>query len=136
MSYGLFFISLWWTACNKPNKREVNHQRRRIEYIRKIPGESNPIPIKTAQQGEVLIAYSDCYTCHKENKDSVGPAFADIAARYPAQQVYIDLLAQKVISGGKGSWGNATMSAHPKVSMAEARLMVSYILSFKEESLE
>lgn len=92
--------------------------------------------METAQQGEVLIAYSDCYTCHKEEKDSVGPAFKAIAERYPAQQVYIDLLAQKVISGGKGSWGSATMSAHPKVSMAEARLMVSYILSFKADSIK
>lgn len=128
-----YLISFWWIACNNP---EVNHHRTKKDYIRKIPGESNPIPLEAAQQGEVLIAYSDCYTCHKEDKDSVGPAFKDIAERYPAQPVYIDLLAQKVISGGKGSWGNATMSAHPQVSTAEARLMVSYILSFKKESLK
>ncbi len=89
--------------------------------------------MEAAQQGEVLIAYSDCYTCHKEDKDSVGPAFKDIAERYPVQQVYIDMLAQKVISGGRGSWGSATMSAHPKVSIKEAKLMVSYILSLKEK---
>ena len=133
---GYFFSLCCWIACNKPNKPEVDHHRRRIDYIRKIPGESNPIPAAAAQQGEVLIAYSDCYTCHKEDKDSVGPAFKDIAERYPVQQAYIDMLAQKVISGGKGSWGSATMSPHPKVSLEEARLMVNYILSFKENSIK
>ncbi|PSR54265.1 cytochrome C [Adhaeribacter arboris] len=103
-----------------------------MDYIRKIPGESKPIPAEAVQKGEVYIAYSDCYTCHKEDKDSVGPAFKDIAERYPVQQAYIDMLAQKVINGGKGSWGHATMSAHPKVSREEARFMVSYILSLKK----
>jgi cytochrome c len=41
------------------------------------------------------------------------------------------MLAQKVISGGKGAWGSATMSDHSKVSIDEAKLMVSYILSLK-----
>ena len=132
LRYCFYFFSLWWIACNKP---EVDHHRRRIDYIRKIPGKNSPIQLEAVQKGEALISYSDCYTCHKEDKESVGPAFKDIAERYPAQPVYIDLLAQKIISGGKGSWGNATMSSHPKVSMEEAKLMVSYILSFKTDSI-
>lgn len=134
--YSWFFISLWWIACDKPNKPESDHTRKRTAYIRKIPGESKPIPLEVAQRGEVLIAYADCYTCHKEDKDSVGPAFKAIAERYPVQQAYIDLLAQKVISGGGGSWGRATMSAHPKGAMAEAKLMVSYILSLKKDAIQ
>ena len=116
-------------ACDSP---EVKNEREKADPIREIPGESEPVPVGVAQKGEVLIAYSDCRTCHKEAEDSVGPAFKDIAKRYPVQRVYIDMLAQKVISGGSGAWGSAVMSAHPKVSKAEAKLMVSYILSLKE----
>ena len=117
-------------ACDKP---EVKNQRKKIDYIRAIPGENDSIPKAVAEKGEVLIAYSDCYTCHKDDKKSVGPAFKDIAKRYPVQRVYIDMLAQKVISGGYGAWGRAVMSAHPKVTQEEAKIMVSYILSLKEE---
>jgi cytochrome c len=79
-----------------------------------------------------MIAYSDCYTCHKIQERSVGPAFIDIAKRYPVKKVYIDMLAQKVILGGSRSWGYPVMSPHPKLSLEEARVMVSYIMSMKE----
>ncbi|WP_345157879.1 c-type cytochrome [Pontibacter saemangeumensis] len=110
----------------------MGNKRKKADPDREIPGENQPVPLGVAQKGEVLIAYSDCDTCHKEDEDSVGPAFKEIAERYPVQRVYIDMLAQKVISGGSGAWGSAVMSAHPKVSKAEAKLMVSYILSLKE----
>lgn len=124
----IFISSFWLVACNP---LEVKDHRKRMDYIREIPGKSDTIPVAISQKGEVLIAYSDCYTCHKEDKKSVGPAFKDIANRYPVQQLYIDLLARKVISGGSGAWGSAVMSAHPKVSNEDAIIMVNYILSLK-----
>ena len=125
---GFFLSCCCLVACKNP---EVKNQPVKKDYIRAIPGENDTIPAAIVEKGEVLIAYSDCYTCHKEDKDSVGPAFKDIAKRYPVQRVYIDMLAQKVISGGYGAWGHAVMSAHPKVPMEDAKIMVSYILSLK-----
>jgi cytochrome c len=129
--YFLFLSCIGLVACNKPEPKTP--PRKKVDRIRAIPGRNDTIPEAIVQQGEVLIAYSDCYTCHKEDKDSVGPAFKDIAKRYPIQRVYIDMLAQKVISGGYGMWGHAVMSPHPKVPMEDARKMVSYILSLKED---
>jgi cytochrome c len=126
----LFLSSFCPVACNKP---EAKNNRKKIDYIREIPGKNDSIPVAVAQKGEVLIAYSDCYICHKKDKKSVGPAFEDIARRYPVQRVYIDMLAQRVISGGSGSWGSPVMSAHPKVSNEDAKIMVTYILSLKAE---
>ena len=125
----LLLAGLWLGACNKPQE---TIQRKKPDYIRAIPGENDSIPVAVAQKGEVLIAYSDCYTCHKETKESVGPAFTSIAKRYPVQRVYIDMLAQKVVSGGSGMWGQAVMSPHPKVPLEDAKYMVSYILSLKK----
>ena len=131
----LFIICILFTSCfllccnNKPEQKPV---RKSIDYIRAIPGLNDSIPTEIAEKGKVMIAYSDCYTCHKIQERSVGPAFIDIAKRYPVKKVYIDMLAQKVILGGSRSWGYPVMSPHPNLSLEEARVMVSYIMSMKE----
>lgn len=61
----------------------------------------------------------------------LGPAFRGIAARYPTNAIYIQILAQKVVLGETGAWGNAVMLAHPKLTDTDAERMVSYILSLK-----
>ena len=109
----------------------IDSAKKYKDYIKAIPGESDSIPEKERQKGEVLIAYSDCYTCHKEDKRSVGPAFKDIAKRYPVNKVYIEMLAHKVIMGGSRSWGTPVMDPHPKLSFEDSKMMVTYILSLK-----
>jgi cytochrome c len=126
ISLAAFFL----ICCN--HTPEQRTPRKSIDYIRPIPGVNDSIPSEIAEKGKVLIAYSDCYTCHKHDERSVGPAFKDIAKRYPANKVFIEMLAQKVIMGGSRSWGYPVMAAHPKLPMEEARIMVSYILSMKE----
>ena len=126
----LLFGTFYLTGCdNKPKQEDT---RKTIDYIKKIAGTNDSIPAKVAERGEVLIAYSDCYICHKEDERSVGPTFRDIAKRYPVNKVYIEMLAQKVIRGGSGSWGYPVMDPHPKVSLKDAKMMVTYILSMKK----
>jgi cytochrome c len=131
----LFFVgcllsfTIFMTGCG--NKPEQKNTRKTIDYIRQIPGINDSIPAKAAQEGEVLMSYSDCHICHKKNERSVGPAFKDIAKRYPANNVYIEMLAQKVIAGGNRSWGYPVMDPHPKLSFKDAKMMVAYILSMK-----
>ena len=79
-----------------------------------------------------MIAYSDCYTCHAVDKRVVGPAFKDIAERYPVQEQYVALLAQRIIIGGSGAWGYPVMISHPNLKEEEAKMMVKFILSLKE----
>ncbi|HTE32199.1 MAG TPA: c-type cytochrome [Chryseolinea sp.] len=116
-------------ACSGPAKE---HPRKKVDRIRAIPGKSDSIPLKVSQTGEVLIGYSDCWTCHKMETLSAGPAFRDIARRYPVQERYINMLAGKVIVGGSGAWGTAVMSPHPDVPFDDARIMVSFILSLRD----
>lgn len=85
-----------------------------------------------AQKGLALVAKSDCFTCHKINEKVVGPAYADVAAKYPATEANIDTLANKVIRGGSGNWGNVAMTPHPQLSLDDAKLMVKYVLSLKQ----
>ncbi|HSI76123.1 MAG TPA: c-type cytochrome [Lunatimonas sp.] len=122
-------------SCEKYEEKEVGQEgsSRVRDYIRPIPGEDEEIAEDQIKLGEVLIAYSDCYDCHTRENRAKGPSFQDISKRYPIRQVYIDLLARKVISGGTGSWGYPIMNPHPNVSMEDAQTMVTFILSLKHQ---
>ena len=126
----LLFATFYLPGCN--NEPEQKNTRKPIDYIRPIPGKNDSISAEVAEKGKVLIGYSDCYICHKKDERSAGPAFEDIAKRYPVNKVYIEMLAQKVIIGGKGNWGSAVMDPHPKLSVEDAKMMVTYILSMKK----
>ncbi|RVU01408.1 c-type cytochrome [Mucilaginibacter limnophilus] len=81
--------------------------------------------------GKELISKSDCLACHKIDTKLVGPAYIDVAKKYPATPANYAKLAKKVIDGGAGVWGQIPMSPHASLSMADAKKMVSYILSLK-----
>ncbi len=85
----------------------------------------------TSSKGAQLLASSDCLGCHKEQEKLVGPAYKEVAAKYPATEENIDKLANKVITGGSGVWGSVPMSAHPNLALNDAKEMVKYILSLK-----
>ncbi|HEU4901219.1 MAG TPA: carbohydrate-binding protein, partial [Flavisolibacter sp.] len=80
--------------------------------------------------GAALIAKSDCNTCHRVNQKLIGPSFTEIAKRYKTQAA-AGRLADKVIKGGAGIWGQVPMTPHPQLSKKDATEMVKYILSVK-----
>lgn len=82
--------------------------------------------------GEELIKKSDCLTCHKVDVKLLGPAYQEVAAKYPATDENIALLAGKIIKGGAGNWGDIPMAPHPSISENDAKEMVKYILTLKK----
>ena len=85
------------------------------------------------EKGLELVAASDCTTCHKINEKNIGPAYADVAKKYEPTEANIDSLASKVINGGVGVWGTVPMTPHPDLSREDAREMVKYVLSLKNQ---
>ena len=83
--------------------------------------------------GQLLMNKSDCKSCHVVNKRSIGPSYLEIANRYKGKAGAVEMLAQKVIKGGVGVWGDHAMSAHPNLSVADARAIVEYILTTGEK---
>jgi len=83
--------------------------------------------------GEKLINKSDCIGCHNKVNKIIGPAYVDIAKKYPATEKNINYLADKIIKGGTGVWGTMPMTAHSTLKPADAKLMVKYILSLKKK---
>ncbi len=89
-------------------------------------------PGTSAGKGEELINKSDCLTCHKVDVKLLGPAYQEVAAKYPATDENIKMLAGKIIEGGSGNWGDIPMAPHPSISQGDAAEMVKYILSLKK----
>ena len=81
--------------------------------------------------GAKLIAAGTCTSCHKEKEKLVGPAYVDVAKRYPATEANIAMLATKIITGGKGNWGEVPMTPNPGLTEADSREMAKYILSLR-----
>ncbi|PZP49000.1 MAG: cytochrome c class I [Pseudopedobacter saltans] len=83
------------------------------------------------QKGFELVQRNDCLTCHTVSTTATGPSFSDIAKKYTDADVAH--LADKVIKGGSGSWGQSPMTPHPTLSKADAEQMVKYILLLKNQ---
>ncbi|TCD07029.1 c-type cytochrome [Pedobacter frigidisoli] len=83
--------------------------------------------------GEKLINKSDCIGCHNKVNKIIGPAYMDIAKKYPATEKNINMLSDKIIKGGTGVWGTMPMTAHASLKPTDAKLMVKYILSLKKK---
>ena len=82
-------------------------------------------------KGLDLVKNSDCATCHKVDEKVTGPAFREIANKYPDNESTIDTLAHKIIKGGSGNWGSIPMVAHPGIAIADAKAMAKYVLLLK-----
>jgi cytochrome c len=124
----LLICFITWECSQKETESGNNPKK---DYIRPIPGTDEPVAQEILDKGEVLISYNGCYDCHRKEARSKGPAYTDIAKRYPRKEVYIHLLSQKILNGSTGSWGNPVMPPHPGLGPEEASAMAAYILSLK-----
>lgn len=78
---------------------------------------------------QALAEKSGCFSCHAMHSKIVGPAFADVAAKYKGDADAPAKLAQKVREGGKGAWGRIPMPPHPNLKEDEAKALVAWVLS-------
>ena len=88
----------------------------------------DPIYIKGIEK----VKGSDCTSCHMVERKIVGPSYADVAAKYESTEENITMLAQKVIAGGVGVWGEVPMPAHPGLTEEDAKDMIRYVLLLKK----
>jgi len=84
-----------------------------------------------ADAGADLAKAKNCLACHAVDKKLVGPAYKDVAAKYKGDKGAEAKLAEKVMKGGVGTWGQVPMPANPQVSKEEAATLVKWVLSQK-----
>lgn len=83
-----------------------------------------------AAADEALAKAKNCMACHTVAQKLVGPAYKDVAAKYAGKGAEAKL-AESVIKGGKGNWGEIPMPPNPAVTPAEAKKLVAWVLSQK-----
>ena len=85
-----------------------------------------------ADAGEDLLKKSGCTACHAIDKKVVGPAYAEVAAKYKGNAGAAAKLAEKVKKGGSGVWGQVPMPPNPAVKDDDIKTMITYILALKK----
>ncbi|WP_379969579.1 c-type cytochrome [Epilithonimonas sp. UC225_85] len=81
-------------------------------------------------EGKLLVEGSDCLGCHQLNERMIGPSYKEVADKYENTPENVEMLADKIIKGSSGVWGDVPMPAHG-FSKENAKFMVQYILSSK-----
>jgi cytochrome c len=78
-----------------------------------------------------LYRSKNCMACHRVDRNTLGPSFKSVAAKYENQQGVDVKLAQKIREGGVGVWGSVPMPAQPQVTEAESLTLARWILTLK-----
>jgi cytochrome c551/c552 len=86
-------------------------------------------------EGKSLVMSLDCKSCHKEAEKSIGPAYRDVAKKYGNDPKAKNYLAEKIIRGGAGVWGEVAMPAHPTLSQSDVHQITSWILSLENKAV-
>jgi len=119
------------TACNSDSKSDSGEKAAETKE-EKPAAEVQITENKDYLAGLDLILKSDCLTCHKVEEKLTGPSYRDVANKYASQAPgIIPTLADKIIKGGSGVWGEVPMLPHATVSHDDAEKMVKYILLLK-----
>lgn len=123
-------VAVWLAACGGSDKKSGTGTK--SEETTKESGDdlsSNPV----YQKGLELVSKSDCLTCHKVDEVLTGPSYRSVAEKYASMpDTIVSHLAGKIISGGKGVWGEVFMTPHAGLSKEDAEAMVKYILLLKK----
>jgi cytochrome c len=83
-----------------------------------------------------LAKAAGCLECHSVDNKGVGPAWADIAARYKGDPKARERLIEIVKNGGKGNWTRISRGVpmppySPRLSDEEISRLVNWIISLE-----
>ena len=79
-----------------------------------------------------LLREKGCHACHSVNETLLGPPYAAISLLHAARkESMLEILVQKIISGGGGNWGLVPMVPSEHVTEDEAREMAEWILELE-----
>lgn len=114
---GLFVASVFLASCGASESQPARKPQ--------TDHSANPV----YQEGLALVAKHKCMQCHAVTRTLTGPSYQDVAKKYRnAPDTMVAHLGRKVITGGKGVWGDISMIPHPTIPASEAEAMVRYIL--------
>lgn len=78
---------------------------------------------------KAILTKNACTACHGINKQIVGPGFDAIAAKYKTKAGAEDYLANKIKTGGSGSWGSIPMPPQTQLKENEVRAIATWLIA-------
>lgn len=72
-----------------------------------------------------------CATCHLIDTKMTGPAWRDVANKYPTDS--LNYLVNKIQNGGVGVWGTTPMPANSSIPREDIEAIVKYIFLLKNK---
>jgi cytochrome c len=97
---------------------------------RRFPGEGEK---EVINPGLALMRASTCFACHMADTPSAGPPYKTVALKYKEDPAAAARLAEKILTGGTGVWGQLPMPPHPQHTLAQTRQMVAWVLALKDD---
>lgn len=128
----LFLAGATFISCSKEETATTAESNVMMEepVVKEVDSTAMAAGGGTAAEGLSLINGMDCRTCHKDNEKLVGPSYQEVADKYTDADR--EMLADKIVSGGVGNWGQVPMTPHAGLSHENALKMVDYIMSLKK----
>ncbi len=114
-------------SCDQKEKKKAE------DYGTPTEESTTPASVDVITQGESLVKASDCKTCHHKTNKIIGPPHMDVAKKYEFTEANVKMIAEKIIKGGQGVWGQIPMTGHADISQADAEKMARYVLSLDGE---
>ena len=121
------FLVLTVFSCGQKEKKNAE------DYGTPAEESTAPASVDVITQGESLVKASDCKTCHHKTNKIIGPPHMDVAKKYEFTEANVKMIAEKIIKGGQGVWGQIPMTGHPDISQTDAEKMARYVLSLDGE---
>jgi len=125
--YLLFAGLIFLTSCGG-EKKEAQQEEFVVNESSQPAVAADPIA-----EGQALVAASDCKTCHHTDNKIIGPSHKEVAQKYEFTEANVKMLAEKIIKGGQGVWGQIPMTPHPDINQEDAEKMARYVLSLDGE---
>lgn len=118
-------VSLVLVSCSKNETKTAETSVPMLEEpVAEVETAVDPV-----SEGQQLLEGMDCLTCHKTDAKMIGPSYKEVAQKYTSAD--IDVLADNIINGSVGVWGQVPMTPHNGLSKENAKKMVEYILTLK-----
>ncbi len=83
------------------------------------------------QANDEMYKTKNCFACHRVDRNHLGPAFKNVAAKYADEAGADAKLAQKIREGSGGVWGSTPMPPQAQVDETEALTLARWILTLK-----
>ena len=138
----VFFVAFSLISCSDKKATEAvqPEQESNVMLEEPKPIDSAVLAAKVATEagvdpsiieGKTLVEGADCLGCHKVEEKMIGPSYREVAKKYENTPENVEMLAEKIIKGSSGIWGDVPMPAHNGLSKENAKFMAQYILSSK-----